>query len=240
MNDNSISLNKFISNTGICSRRVADEWILANRVKINGTVASKGNRVFPNDIVLLDNKPLKSNPLPIYIALNKPRGIVSTTDKKEKNNIIDYINHKERLFPIGRLDKASQGLILLTNDGDIVNKVLRSTNNHEKEYIVKVNKIITNSFLEKMAKGVPILDTITKPCTIKKINDVTFNIILTQGLNRQIRRMCQHFNYEVLQLTRVRIMHISLNNLAYGKWRYLTANEIETLNKLVAHSKKAI
>lgn len=231
--DHSKSLNKYISETGICSRREADKWIESGRVKINGRVAQKGNRVGPGDKVLLDNKPIgKKNKRDIYIAYNKPVGIVSTTDLREKKNIIHAVNHKERIFPIGRLDKASQGLILLTNNGDIVNKILRSENQHEKEYIVTVNKAITSQFLQRMASGIPILGTKTKRCKVSKINEKTFRIILTQGLNRQIRRMCEFLGYGVAGLKRVRIMHIPLGTLKVGKWRNLSKEEVEKLHKL--------
>lgn len=228
-NENSISLNKFISSTGICSRREADKWIDAGRVKINDKTAQKGNRVFENDKVTVDGKPLKPKPKHIYIALNKPPGITSTTDLKDKDNIIDFVNHPKRIFPIGRLDKPSSGLILLTNDGDIVNKILRAENNHQKEYIVSVNKPITDDFVMKMRKGVPILDTITKECYVKRLNDKKFKIILTQGLNRQIRRMCEYFDYKVVSLKRVRIMNIKLADLKVGKWRDLTNEELQRL-----------
>jgi len=228
-NENSISLNKYISSTGICSRREADKWIDAGRVKINDKTAQKGNRVFENDIVKIDGKPLKSKPQSVYIALNKPPGITSTTDLKDKDNIIDFVNHPKRIFPIGRLDKASSGLILLTNDGDIVNKILRTENNHQKEYIVSVNKPITDDFVYRMRKGVPILGTMTKECYVKRLNDKKFKIILTQGLNRQIRRMCEYFDYKVVTLKRVRIMNIKLADLKVGKWRDLTKEELRVL-----------
>ena len=190
MPENSISLNKFISQTGICSRREADRWIDAGRVHINGVLARKGNRVEENDQVTVDNKPLIKQPELVYIALNKPPGITCTTDLKDPDNIIDFLQYPQRIFPIGRLDKPSTGLILLTNDGDIVNEILRAEYGHEKEYIVRVNKTITTEFIEKMQQGVPILDTVTKACVVEKINPQVFKIILTQGLNRQIRRMC--------------------------------------------------
>ncbi len=225
--DTSKSLNKFISETGICSRRVADEWIENGRVKINNTIAQKGNRVFENDVVTIDDKPLKSKPEPIYIAFNKPPGITCTTDLKDRDNIIDFINYPKRIFPIGRLDKPSSGLILLTNDGDIVNEILRVENNHEKEYIVKVNKTITSEFIEQMSNGLPILDTITKKCKVQKISSNTFKIILTQGLNRQIRRMCEYLNYKVITLKRVRIMNLKIDGIKEGQWKYVTRAEID-------------
>ncbi len=230
-NENSTSLNKFISSTGICSRREADKWITAGRVQINGKIAQKGNRVFENDTVKVDGKRIKSKPSMVYIALNKPPGVTSTTDLSDKDNIIDFIKHPKRIFPIGRLDKASSGLILLTNDGDIVNKILRTENNHEKEYIVTVDKPITDEFINKMRKGVPILGTKTKECYLKKLSEKKFKIILTQGLNRQIRRMCEYFDYKVMTLKRVRIMNIELTSLKVGKWRDLTDLELQDLKK---------
>ncbi len=225
--DTSKSLNKFISETGICSRRVADEWIENGRVKINNTIAQKGNRVFENDVVTIDDKPLKSKPEPIYIAFNKPPGITCTTDLKDRDNIIDFINYPKRIFPIGRLDKPSSGLILLTNDGDIVNEILRVENNHEKEYIVKVNKPITVNFIQQMSNGLPILGTITKKCVVTKVSSYTFKIILTQGLNRQIRRMCEYLNYTVITLKRVRIMNLKIDGIKEGEWKYVTKAEID-------------
>lgn len=227
----SISLNKFISSTGICSRREADKWIEAGRVKINGAIAKKGNRVTTADKVTIDGQPLLSKPKSIYIALHKPPGITCTTDLKDKDNIIDFVGHPQRIFPIGRLDKASSGLILLTNDGDIVNQILRVENNHEKEYIVKVDRPITHGFLTKMSKGIPILGTVTKSCQLEKISKVVFKIILTQGLNRQIRRMCEFLNYKVISLKRVRIMNIQLGKLKVGQWRNLTKEELENLQQ---------
>lgn len=229
MNDTSISLNKFISSTGISSRREADKWIDAGRVRINGKVAKKGNRVEEGDQVTIDGKPLRSKPSLVYIALNKPPGITCTTDLKDKDNIIDFVNHPKRIFPIGRLDKPSTGLILLTNDGDIVNQILRVENNHEKEYIVQVNQPITPGFIKGMAGGVPILGTRTKKCFVQQKGPRKFRIILTQGLNRQIRRMCEYFDYKVVTLKRVRIMNINLNGLQQGAWRDLTEIELSTL-----------
>lgn len=237
-NKNTISLNKYISSTGICSRRQADVMIETGRVTLNGEKARKGNRVAEGDLVLLDGKPLISRPREIYIALNKPVGIVSTTDSKEPANIIRYVNHPQRLFPIGRLDKDSQGLILLTNNGDIVNKILRAGNNHDKEYIVTVDKNITNRFLINMRKGVHILGTQTKKCKVDKLNARQFRIILVEGMNRQIRRMCGHLGYEVKKLKRVRIMHISVAGLPEGDWRELNREEIMKMKELVADSSK--
>ena len=210
-----IRLNKFISETGFCSRREADKLIENRRVKIDGIIAETGMKVSKSNIVTIDNKVIKNTNNLIYIALNKPVGITCTTEKSVKGNIVDFVNHNKRIFPIGRLDKDSQGLIFLTNDGDIVNKILRAGNNHEKEYIVTVDKRITNDFIHKMSNGVPILDTVTKKCTVKKISDFKFNIILTQGLNRQIRRMCSYFNYNVVKLERIRIMNVKLDKYSY-------------------------
>ncbi|MEM1320580.1 MAG: 23S rRNA pseudouridine(2604) synthase RluF [Bacteroidota bacterium] len=237
-NDNSISLNKYISSTGRCSRREADALIEAGRVTINGEPTRKGNRVFAGDVVHIDGKPIDERPKALYIAFNKPIGIVCTTDPKERKNIISYIDHPERLFPIGRLDKPSQGLIFLTNDGDIVNKILRAGNQHEKEYIVTVKPAITDPFIKKMSGGIPILGTVTKPCPVFAINKHTFRIILTQGLNRQIRRMCEFLGYEVTKLKRVRIMNVQLGKLEVGQWRELTQQEIGQINKLIANSSK--
>ncbi|MEQ6123288.1 23S rRNA pseudouridine(2604) synthase RluF [Pseudotenacibaculum sp. MALMAid0570] len=237
-NLDSINLNKFISSTGICSRREAEKLITEGRVTINGKPTQLGNRVFEGDIVKVDGKPLKAKPKTLYIALNKPIGVVSTTDSKERKNIVKYINHPERLFPIGRLDKPSEGLIFLTNDGDIVNKILRAGNNHEKEYIVTVDKIISEQFIKKMSNGIPILGTVTKNCKVEKISDYVFKITLTQGLNRQIRRMCEYLGYEVRKLKRTRIMNVSLAGLKYGDWRELTKKEIDTINQLIKTSSK--
>ncbi len=237
-NEDSISLNKFISNTGFCSRREADKLIKEGRVTINGNPTKNGNRVFDGDIVLLDGKPLIDVPQSIYIALNKPIGIVCTTDLKEADNIIDFINHKERLFPIGRLDKPSEGLIFLTNDGDIVNKILRAGNNHEKEYIVKVDRTITREFIHKMGNGIKIMGTITKKCPVERLSNNEFKIILTQGLNRQIRKMCSSLGYKVVKLKRVRIMNVKLANLPTGKWRELTEIEMNEIFEMVKDSSK--
>ena len=238
VNQNSINLNKYISSTGICSRREAEKLIIDGKVTINGKPTQLGNRVFDGDVVKINGKPLQAKPKTLYIAFNKPVGIVCTTDSKERNNIVKYINHPERLFPIGRLDKPSEGLIFLTNDGDIVNKILRAGNNHEKEYIVTVNKPITDIFIKKMSNGLPILGTVTKKCTVTKVNDFTFKIILTQGLNRQIRRMCEYLDYEVHKLQRTRIMNVNLANLKIGDWRELTNLELDHINKMVSNSSK--
>ena len=232
-------INKYLSEAGYCSRRAADKLILAGRVTINGTTAELGSKVDLNDLVLVDGKSIiKKDDNYVYIAFNKPIGIVCTTDTKaEKDNIIDYINFPIRIFPIGRLDKPSEGLILLTNDGDIVNKILRARNNHQKEYVVRVNRPISQEFVRKMSSGVPILDTVTQPCTVEKLDKFTFRIILTQGLNRQIRRMCEYLGYDVTKLKRIRIMNIHLD-LPAGKWRNLTATELNKLNALLADSSK--
>ncbi len=232
-------INKFLSEAGFCSRRAADKLIEEGRVTINGKVPEMGAKIKIGDEVCVDGK-LISEPMEefIYIAFNKPVGIVCTTDlKAEKDNIIEYINHPKRIFPIGRLDKPSEGLIFLTNDGDIVNKILRARNNHEKEYIVTVNHPITQGFIDDMSNGVPILDTITKKCYVKQISKYSFTIILTQGLNRQIRRMCEYLDYDVVTLKRIRIMNISLD-LPVGEWRYLDANEMAQIKEMVSDSSK--
>jgi 23S rRNA pseudouridine2604 synthase len=234
VNDDSVSLNKYISETGICSRREADRWIEAGRVKINGKTAAKGNRVFENDQVTIDGKPLKSKPKSVFIALNKPAGITCTTDRSDKDNIIDFVGHKERIFPIGRLDKASTGLIFLTNDGDIVNEILRAENNHEKEYIVTVDKPVDARFIKRMSAGIPILGTVTNPCFVEKTGLNAFRIILTQGLNRQIRRMCEYLDYQVMTLKRIRIMNIRLDGLKVGAWRDLTKEELAELKNMLS------
>ncbi len=237
-NQESTNLNKFISSTGICSRRDAEKFITEGRVTINNKVAQLGNRVFEGDIVKIDNKPLKAKPKTLYIALNKPVGIVCTTDSKEKKNIVKFVGHSERLFPIGRLDKPSEGLIFLTNDGDIVNKILRAGNNHEKEYIVTVDKPFDERFIKRMSNGIPILGTVTKKCKVERINNTTFKIILVQGLNRQIRRMCEYLGFEVKKLKRTRIMNVTLGNLKTGEWRELGKSEMEHINRLVSKSSK--
>ncbi len=235
----SVRINKYLSEVGFCSRREADKLIEAGKVTINGKVPEMGTKVLKGDEVRVKGK-LISEPKekPVYIAFNKPVGIVCTTDTRvEKNNIIDYINYPKRIFPIGRLDKPSEGLILLTNDGDIVNKILRARNNHEKEYIVKVDKPITEQFISKMSNGVPVLDTITRKCKVEQTGKCEFRIILTQGLNRQIRRMSEYLGYEVKRLKRIRIMNINLD-MAVGKWRYLSKKEFKDLNKLISDSTK--
>ncbi|MDP5254235.1 MULTISPECIES: 23S rRNA pseudouridine(2604) synthase RluF [unclassified Vibrio] len=229
-------LNKFISETGFCSRREADRLIEQGRVTINGQAPEMGMQVHSGDQVAIDGKPLKAKPKTIYIALNKPTGITCTTERDIPGNIVDFIGHKERIFPIGRLDKPSDGLIFLTNDGDIVNKILRAGNQHEKEYVVRVDKPITAAFIKKMASGVEILDTVTLPCQIQQETKFSFRIVLTQGLNRQIRRMCEALGYQVLKLRRVRIMNITIDGLPNGHWRYLDDSEVATLLQLCDNS----
>ncbi|MBT2647113.1 23S rRNA pseudouridine(2604) synthase RluF [Bacillus sp. ISL-34] len=224
-------INKFISESGITSRRGADKWIAEGRVTINGTVAELGSQAEPGDDVRVDGKPIKVEQQNVYIALNKPIGITSTTEKHIKGNIVDFVNHPLRIFHIGRLDKDSSGLILLTNDGDIVNEILRAENKHEKEYIVTVDKPLTASFIKDMSSGVEILDTKTLPCKVEQLTKFTFNITLMQGLNRQIRRMCSALGYEVRDLHRIRIMNIHLDGLAIGQWRDLTEDELTELFK---------
>ncbi len=232
-------INKYLSEAGYCSRRAADKLIQQKRVTINGQLPEMGTKVSHEDEIRVDGK-LISEPKEdfVYIAFNKPIGIVCTTDTRvEKDNIIDYINYPKRIFPIGRLDKPSEGLIFLTNDGDIVNKILRARNGHEKEYIVGVNKPLTDDFLNRMRNGIPILGTLTKKCEVEKIDSHTFKIVLTQGLNRQIRRMCEYLDYRVRSLKRIRIMNISLD-VPVGEWRYLTQQELDEINELSAVSKK--
>ncbi|MFY9153922.1 MAG: 23S rRNA pseudouridine(2604) synthase RluF [Prolixibacteraceae bacterium] len=235
----STRINKYLSETGFCSRRAADRLIDEGRVTINGKVPEIGTRLMSGDVVKVDGK-LISEPKEkqVYIAFNKPKGIVCTTDtKREKNNIIDYIKFPTRIFPIGRLDKPSEGLIFLTSDGDIVNKILRARNNHEKEYVVTVNKPISKGFIQKMSNGIPILGTVTRKCEVEQIDQFAFRIILTQGLNRQIRRMCEYLEYDVVALKRVRIMNIWLD-VPLGKWRNLTDAEISKINEMVESSSK--
>lgn len=231
-------INNYISASGICSRRAADELIKAGKVKINGRVAQLGDTVDEQDRVEVQGKMVRPKRKKVYIALNKPPGIVCTAQRNVNGNIVDYIGHEERIFPIGRLDKNSEGLILLTNDGDIVNKVLRAEHGHEKEYIVSVNKPIDKIFLEKMSKGVRIFNPVkeqytrTLPCPVTKVNDYTFRIVLSQGLNRQIRRMCEELGYKVVKLRRIRIMHIHLKGIAPGRWRNLTKEEVDRIKKI--------
>lgn len=234
-------INKYLSEVGFCSRREADKLIDQGRVTLNGQVPEMGTKIAPGDVVRVDGKLVsaeeKKEPN-VYLAFNKPVGIVCTTDTRvEKDNIIDYINYPKRIFPIGRLDKPSEGLIFLTNDGDIVNKILRARNNHEKEYLVSVNRPITPDFIRRMSSGVPILDTVTRECEVEQLGKHTFRIILTQGLNRQIRRMCEYLGYEVTALKRIRIMNVMLD-VPVGKYRNLTQEELDTINKMVDESSK--
>jgi 23S rRNA pseudouridine2604 synthase len=237
--EQAVRINKFLSEAGYCSRRAADKLIEDGRVTINGKVPEVGTKITTNDAIRVDGKLIHAPAeKPVYLAFNKPVGIVCTTDTRvEKDNIIDFIKYPKRIFPIGRLDKPSEGLILLTNDGDIVNKILRARNNHEKEYIVRIDKPVTRDFVERMSGGVPILDTVTRKCEVEKIGQYEFRIILTQGLNRQIRRMCEYLGYEVKRLKRIRIMNIELD-LPVGKYRELTAAELVTLNTMLEVSSK--
>ncbi len=232
-------INKYLSEAGYCSRRAADKLLDQGRITINGVVPEMGTKVAPSDEVRVDGQ-LISEPKekPVYLAFNKPVGIVCTTDAGvEKDNIIDYIHYPKRIFPIGRLDKPSEGLIFLTNDGDIVNKILRARNNHEKEYVVNVNRPITPNFIKRMGNGIPILDTVTRKCKVEQLGKFKFKIVLTQGLNRQIRRMCEFLDYKVVALKRTRIMNVELD-VAVGQWRDLTQNELKEINRLVSGSSK--
>ncbi|MGE7953340.1 23S rRNA pseudouridine(2604) synthase RluF [Lysinibacillus xylanilyticus] len=231
-------INKYLSETGIVSRRGADKWIAEGKVTINGELATVGSQVEAGDMVCVDGKEVKKEEQLVYIALNKPVGITSTTERHIKGNVVDFVNHPLRIFHIGRLDKESEGLLLLTNDGDIVNKILRAENHHEKEYIVQVDRPITEQFIKKMGAGVDILDTTTLPCYVEKISDKVFKIILEQGLNRQIRRMCSALGYSVKRLQRIRIMNIKLGNLKVGQWRDLTEKERTELFRLLKYTPK--
>ena len=238
MENNLIRINKFLSESGYCSRREADRLIDQGRVTINGVVPEMGTKISPTDEVRVNGELIKENKDEhIYLAYNKPEGIECTTNLDVRDNIIDEINYPERIFPIGRLDKGSEGLIFMTNDGDIVNKILRARNNHEKEYIVTVNRTITDRFIDQMSNGIPILDTITRKCKVERISNNVFRIVLTQGLNRQIRRMCEYLDYDVVALKRTRIINIKLD-LPVGKYRNLTPNELEELNSLISDSSK--
>ncbi len=238
-NSNKTRINKYLSEAGYCSRRAADKLIEQGRVTINGSVPEMGTKITTGDIVKVDDEIIKEpKGKSTYLAFNKPVGIVCTTDTGvEKDNIIDYINYPKRIFPIGRLDKPSEGLIFLTDDGDIVNKILRARNNHEKEYLVTVDKPITIDFLNRMRKGIPILDTVTRECAVFEVSTYQFRIILTQGLNRQIRRMCEYLDYRVKKLKRIRIMNVHLD-VPVGKWRDLTEEELKEINRLVSSSSK--
>ncbi len=241
MNAESVSLNKFLSSKGLCSRRQADAWIEAGRVAINGQVAIKGNRVRPGDAVTLDGKAVRgkvdlsgkpigrSKAKPVYMMLHKPPGVTCTTDRRDPSNIVDFLNFEQRIFPVGRLDKFSTGLLLLTNDGDIVNRILRRENRHEKEYVVRVHKPVTPAFVERMSQPIPMLGTYTQPCRVRQLDRFSINIVLTQGLNRQIRRMCAYCGYDVRSLKRIRVMHLELGDLKPGAWRMLNAKERQQL-----------
>lgn len=238
MEENLIRINKYLSETGFCSRREADKLIDEGRVTVNGKVPEMGTKVTIDDEIRVDGKLVREKKEKrLYLAFNKPVGIECTTNQNVRNNIVDYINYPERIFPIGRLDKASEGLIFMTNDGDIVNKILRARNNHEKEYIVTVNKPITERFIQRMGNGIPILETVTRKCHVEQVSKNIFKIILTQGLNRQIRRMCEYLGYEVTALKRIRIINISLD-VAIGRYRELTTDEITQLNQLIEPSSK--
>ena len=233
-------INKYLSEIGVCSRRAADKMIDAGRIEINGAVPEMGTKVTEDDEIKVDGKIVQNqNIKKVYLALNKPIGIVCTTDNEvEPDNIVDFVNYPTRIFPIGRLDKPSDGLILLTNDGDIVNKILRARNNHEKEYVVTVDRRITSEFINKMGNGIPILDTVTKKCDVKEMSSYKFKITLTQGLNRQIRRMCEFLDYRVIKLKRIRIMNVELGDLRTGEWRDLTQEELDGINNSVVDSSK--
>ena len=232
----SVRLNKAISDSGYCSRREADTLIEKGRVTVNGEKGSLGDRVMPGDEVRVDDKLITENTAEVFIMLNKPVGITCTTDTRFDDNVVDFIKHPERIFPVGRLDKPSEGLLLLTNQGDIVNKILRAGNKHEKEYIVKVDRHVTDEFIKRMGSGIPILETVTKRCKVERISRFEFRIILVQGLNRQIRRMCEYLGYEVVALQRIRIMNLELGNLAVGEWRDLTTEELNSLKDSVKDS----
>lgn len=228
-----VRLNKYLSDAGVCSRREADRLIEQGKIYVDGKKAIVGQKVSNNQLIECDGKRISRENEFILIAFNKPRGLICSTVDNEGKNIVDYINYGKRIYPIGRLDKESEGLILLTNDGEISDKILRSRNNHEKEYIVTVDKNITDEFIKEMSSGVPILDVVTKKCKVEKIDSKTFRIILTQGLNRQIRRMCEYFGYKVKKLKRIRILNIKLGNLPIGKYRNVTDRELEILKKLL-------
>lgn len=229
MEENGVRLNKWIADSGFCSRREADRLISEKKVTIDGRTGELGDKVMPGMKVCVNGRPVRRQQHKVYIALNKPEGVVCTADPREPMNVVDYVGHPERIFPIGRLDKDSSGLLLMTNDGEIVNRILRAAGKHEKEYVVTVNKPITPEFLERMAGGVEILDTVTLPCRVTQEDRFTFRIVLVQGLNRQIRRMCEALGYRVLALTRVRIMNVQLSRLKPGHWRNLTPAELKGL-----------
>lgn len=230
-------INKFLSEAGVCSRRAADKLIEEGKVTVDGVVAVMGTKVSEGQVVMVEGKPVTQEEEKVVLAFNKPVGIVCTAEVREKNNVIDYINYPKRIFPVGRLDKDSQGLLLLTNDGELMNNILKAANGHEKEYIVTVDKKINAEFIKGMSGGVPVLDRITNPCVVEQINDKTFKIILTQGLNRQIRRMCEYFGYKVVKLERIRIMNVKLGKLKSGEYRHLAKDEIEKLYKFRRNGK---
>ena len=232
----SIRLNKYLSDAGICSRRQADRWIEEKRITVNGETARTGMKIALDSEVCIDGKPIKKEEKKVLLAMNKPAGIVCTAEKREKNNIVDYMKYPKRIYPVGRLDKDSTGLLLLTNDGELVNKIMRAGNYHEKEYLVSVNKPVTEEFCRKMSCGVAILDTVTRPCKVEKTGEKSFRIILTQGLNRQIRRMCETLGYRVLTLQRVMIMNIRLGSLKEGTWRSIEGKERKELDALLSDS----
>lgn len=232
----SMRLNKYLSDAGVCSRREADRLIDEGKVLVNGKPAVTGMRVTDNDRVMVNNKPVKRSEEKILLLMNKPRGIICTSQKRERPNVIEFLNYPQRIYPVGRLDKESEGLLLLTNNGDLVNRIMRAGNFHEKEYVVTVDKSIDQNFVKSMSRGVPILDTVTRPCKVKMINEKTFRIILTQGLNRQIRRMCEYLGYEVVRLKRIRIMNLKLDGLKVGAYRHITENEWHALMELLKDS----
>lgn len=236
MEQEKVRLNKYLSEAGVCSRREADRLIEKGAVTVNGETAVTGMRIAPNDKICISGKRIKKEDKRVILLFNKPRGIVCTAEKREKKNIIDYINYPLRIYPVGRLDKDSEGLILLTNDGELVNRIMRAGNFHEKEYAVTVDKEITEDFLKRMRQGVPILDTVTRPCTVKKTGACTFRIILTQGLNRQIRRMCEYLGYKVKRLRRDRIMNLTVTDIPVGKYRMITRGELNQLEKMLESS----
>ncbi len=238
MEEQGIRINKYLSEAGVCSRREADRQVEAGNVTIDGQVAETGARVFSGQLVCLNGKPVKKEEEMILLAFHKPVGIVCTAEKREKNNVVDYIHYPKRIYPVGRLDKDSEGLLLMTNNGDIVNKMMRAGNMHEKEYVVTVNKPVTEAFLRGLAGGVPLVElgTTTRKCKVERVGKREFRIVLTQGLNRQIRRMCEYFGYRVEKLVRVRIMNIELGNLKSGTYREVTREEYQTLQKLIAYS----
>ncbi|MBQ9156241.1 MAG: pseudouridine synthase [Eubacterium sp.] len=245
MNDNTkpvskdpVRLNKYLSDAGVCSRRQADRYVEAGRITVDGQPAVMGQKILPSQTICLDGKPVSVSRRRIILAVNKPQGIVCTTEKREKDNIVDFIGYSERIYPMGRLDKDSEGLILMTNDGELMDQILRARNYHEKEYLVRVNRPVTMDFLKKMRSGVPILDTVTRPCKVEKVGPYMFKIVLTQGLNRQIRRMCEALDYRVRWLKRVRIMNINLDGLPVGQYREIKGEELRKLELMLKQDPK--